>query len=324
LAAPALASPRRIRLRWLLVLVIAGFAVWAIARDWSEIVAALRQLSPWAVVGAFIPGYAAMVAALFVWRELMADLGHRLPVGAAARIFFVSQLGKYVPGSVWSIVTQIELSREHQIPKRTNVTVGVLAIAVSITSGLTLAAVMLVLTGGQTLHHYWWILVIIPLFLAVLHPRVLGPLLNWALRLLRREPLPRTPSWAGLGAVAGLQTVTWILLGLQAWVLLIGLGAPAWKSLPVAIGGYALAYGLGQLAIGLPAGAGVREAALTLALSAVVPTPTALVVALLSRAILTVVDLSMAGGQYLAIRSDAVRAQRAAGQRDDSGAGAGA
>jgi uncharacterized membrane protein YbhN (UPF0104 family) len=51
--------------------------------------------------------------------------------------------------------------------------------------------------------------------------------------------------------------------------------------------------------VGLPAGAGVREAALTLALSAVVPTPTALAVALLSRGMLTVVDLSMAGIQFL-------------------------
>ncbi len=181
-------------------------------------------------------------------------------------------------------------------------TVGVLAIAVTITSGLSLAAVMLAVTGGATLHHYWWILLVIPLFLVALHPRVLGPGLNFALKLVRREPLPRTPSWAGLGAVAGLQALIWVLLGLQAWVLLVGLGAPPLKSLPVAIGGYALAYSLGQLAIGLPAGAGVREAALTLTLSAVVPTPVALVVALLSRAILTVVDLSMAAIQYVILR----------------------
>jgi uncharacterized membrane protein YbhN (UPF0104 family) len=89
------------------------------------------------------------------------------------------------------------------------------------------------------------------------------------------------------------------MLGLEAWLLVVGSGAPALRSLPVAIGGYALAYGLGQLAVGLPAGAGVREAALTLALSTVVPTPTALLVALLSRGMLTVVDLTMAGAQYL-------------------------
>ncbi len=296
---------RRAGLRWLragLITVLAGFAVWAIVGNWSQVAQALRQLSPWAVVAAFVPGYLAMVVALFVWRTLMADLGHRLSVPAAARIFYLSQLGKYVPGSVWSIVTQIELSREHNIPKRTNVTVGVLAIAVTITSGLSLAAVTLALTGGSALPHYWWILLIVPLFLTGLHPRVLGPVLNRLLRLVRREPLPRTPSWAGLGAVAALQTLIWVCLGLQAWVLLVGLGAPPLRALPVAIGGYALAYSLGQLAVGLPAGAGVREAALTLALSAVVAAPAALVVALLSRAILTAVDLSMAATQYLARR----------------------
>ena len=102
---------------------------------------------------------------------------------------------------------------------------------------------------------------------------MLGRGLNVVLRLARREPLPRTPSWAGLGRVAGTAVVVWLCLGLQVWVLLIGLGADPWRALPVAIGGYALAYSLGQLAIGLPAGAGIREAALTLALSTVVPRP---------------------------------------------------
>jgi len=223
-------------------------------------------------------------------------------VAAAARIFYLSQLGKYVPGSVWSILTQIELSREHKIPKRTNVAVGVLVIAIAVTSGLTVAALLLPFGAGATLRQYWWILPIIPVLLAGLHPRVIGSGLNLVLRLARREPLPCTPSWAGLGRVLGLQILVWLCLGLQAWVLLIGMGASPKPALPVAIGGYALAYSLGQMAIGFPAGAVVRDAALALALSAVVPGATALVVALLARVILTVVDLVLAGGQYLALR----------------------
>ena len=286
-------------LRRAMIAVLLAFAVWAIVGNRTELAAALREIAPWSVPAAFVPAYLALVVSLFVWRALMSDLGFKLPVPAAARIFFVSQLGKYVPGSVWSILTQIELSRRHNIPKRSNVTVGVLAIAVSITTGLSLAALLLPFSGPAAMHRYWWILLIIPVLLGALHPAVLGPALNVALRLVRREPLPRTPSWAGLGRVAALQAVVWLMLGLQAWLLLVGLGAPVARSLPVAIGGYALAYGLGQLAIGLPAGAGVREVALTVALSTVVPTPVALVVALLSRGMLTVVDLSLAGLQYL-------------------------
>jgi uncharacterized membrane protein YbhN (UPF0104 family) len=305
------ASPQRSGwLRWLrrgLIVVLVAFAAWALGRNWSAVAQALHEVPAWAVVLAVLAGYAAMGTALFVWRSLMADLGQHLSVGQAARIFYPSQLGKYVPGSVWSIATQIELSREHNIPKRTNVTTGVLAIAISITSGLCVAAAMLALTGAAALRHYWWILLVIPLFLAALHPRVLGPALNLTLRLIRREPLPRTPTWAGLGRVAGFQVLVWVFMGLQAWVLLVGFGAPALRALPVAIGGYALAYALGQLAVGLPAGAGVRDAALTLALATVASTGTALVVALLSRVILTVVDLTMAGLQLLLLRRAARR-----------------
>lgn len=304
-AGPALTGGRTGWLLWArraFLAALAGFAIWAIAGNWSDVAAALRQLSPWAVAAAFIPALLAMFVSLFVWRTLMADLGHLLPVPAAARIFYISQLGKYVPGSVWSILTQIELSRGHNIPKKTNVTVGVLAIAVAITTGLSVAALMLPFSNAETVRHYWWILLVIPVLLGALHPRVLGRGLNLVLRLLRREPMPRTPSWAGLGRVAGLQALVWLALGLQAWVLLIGLGADPWRALPAAIGGYALAYSLGQMAIGLPAGAGVREVALTLALSSVVPPATAFVVALLARAILTVVDLTLAGTQYVLLR----------------------
>ncbi|MBO0868392.1 MAG: flippase-like domain-containing protein [Micromonosporaceae bacterium] len=295
-------APRRgwrVWLRRCMIVVLLGFAVWAIVSNRHGLAEAVRQMQPWALGVTFVPAVGAMVVSLFVWRELMSDLGFRLPVPAAARIFFISQLGKYVPGSLWSILTQIELSRDHQIPKRTNVTVGALAIAVSITTGLSLGALLLPFAGAETIHRYWWIMLIIPVFLGILHPRILGPALNFGLRLIRREPLPRTPSWPGLSRVAGLQLVVWSMLGLQVWVLLLGLGVPAGRSLAVAIGGYALAYGLGQLAIGLPAGAGVREAALTAALSTVVSPAEALTVALLARGTLTVVDLSMAGLQYV-------------------------
>jgi hypothetical protein len=41
-----------------------------------------------------------------VWQTILADLGSRLRLTVAARIFFVGQLGKYLPGSVWPVVMQ--------------------------------------------------------------------------------------------------------------------------------------------------------------------------------------------------------------------------
>jgi len=299
---PATAAPvsrKRVWFRRVMLVLLLTFAVAAIVTNREGLLEALRETEPWAIPVAFVPGVLAMLTSLGAWRSLLADLGSKLPWRAAARIFFLSQLGKYVPGSVWSILTQMELSRQHNVPKRSILMVGIVAIAVAVTSGLTMAVLMLPFAMPDAIRRYWWVLLVLPVLLSLLHPAVLNRCLGIAMKVLRREPLPKPPSWRGLGNTAGFQFTTWLLLGVHAWILLIGLGAPVWESLPVAIGGYALAYAIGQLAVGLPAGAGVREAGLTLVMSTVVPAPAALLLALMSRALLTLVDLGMATTQYV-------------------------
>ena len=65
--------------------------------------------------------------------------------------------------------------------------------------------------------------------------------------------------------------------------------------LAASVGGYALAWAAGLIAIVLPAGAGARDLTLVLALGAVLPTNPAVAVAVVSRAVTTVCDLALAG-----------------------------
>ncbi|MGZ4591033.1 MAG: lysylphosphatidylglycerol synthase domain-containing protein [Actinomycetes bacterium] len=78
----------------------------------------------------------------------------------------------------------------------------------------------------------------------------------------------------------------WVVFGLHVWVLAVGLGADPLRTLPVAIGGFALAFSIGPLLVVLPAGAGVREAVLVVLLSTVLPPAEATAVALTSRGLL--------------------------------------
>ena len=57
-------------------------------------------------------------ATLRVWQTLLAGLGSPLPVPAAGRILFIGQLGKYIPGSVWPILAQMELGARAKVPRR--------------------------------------------------------------------------------------------------------------------------------------------------------------------------------------------------------------
>lgn len=289
-------------LKVLLLVAMVGFAGWALYKNWAEVSDALKQLNLGLVILSLPPVALAMGCAMLVWRSLLADLGAPLPVKVAARIFFVSQLGKYLPGSVWSIATQMELGREHKVPRRVGFATGMLALVLTGAVGLPVAAVTLPFAAPSVLGRYWWGMLFIPVFAVILYPRVLGPLLNFGFRLIRQPALPKAPSVRGMAKAAGWQTLVSVFFGVHAWILLLALHAPAGRALLAAIGGYALAYALGLLAIPVPAGAGVRDIALGVAFASVVTGPQAGAVAIVSRVALTVVDLSLAGGQYALTR----------------------
>ncbi|WP_213455026.1 lysylphosphatidylglycerol synthase domain-containing protein [Rhizomonospora bruguierae] len=296
---PVAVSPPRWRslLRGALLVVVLGAAGYAVAGNRDRLLVSLRDLSWWSVVAAFGFGLSAMLVSLLVWRSLMTDFGARVSVRDSARIFYLSQLGKYLPGSLWSMLSQAELGRDLRIPRRTSITVGAMAIVVAMAVGLPLAVVSLPLAAPGLSGRYWWVALIAPLFLIWLHPRVLTRALNLVFGVLRRPPLEHAPSWRGLLTAAGWQVLVWVCFGLQSWILVVALGGAPLRALPAVIGGYALAHCLGLLAIGMPAGAGVRDLALTAALATVIPSASALAVALVARTLITAVDLLLALSQ---------------------------
>ena len=82
--------------------------------------------------------------------------------------------------------------------------------------------------------------------------------------------------------------------------------------------GYALSVSLGMLLIVLPAGLGAREGLLTLILSAAIPTPAAAAVAILSRFIVTAIDVLAALVGWLYARSHHLVSERRSSLADVS------
>jgi uncharacterized membrane protein YbhN (UPF0104 family) len=138
----------------------------------------------------------------------------------------------------------------------------------------------------------------VPVLLALLVPSVINALLDRALRLLRRPGLDRPLAGRDIARGVLWALAFWLVYGGHVWLLTVGLGADPLDALPVAIGGFAIAFSLGPLLVVLPAGAGVREAVLVVLLSGVLTTAEATAVALTSRAILVLTDglLALAAG----------------------------
>ncbi len=276
---------------------VLAFGAFFIARRWDELVKVFGELSWWWVAACVPPAVIAQLAGVQAYRAIVKDLGSPLPVRPAARVYFVSQLGKYLPGAVWPVVALISVSREYHVPRRTSLAAGVLTLVVSITSALCLAAILLPVGELSTARHFWYVGLLVPLLLAALYPPVLRRALDVPLRLMKREPLGVQMSFRGTLRALGWQAVSWCFFGMHAYLLVQGLGGEhGWRAFAVSIGGFALSYGVGPMFIIAPAGAGFREAALVLTLGSIAGgSSPALALALVSRVVLVVVDFAQAG-----------------------------
>jgi uncharacterized membrane protein YbhN (UPF0104 family) len=266
-------------------------AVFRDRRGFEDALSSLDLASLTVASGAVIGG---AVLNMLAWRASMAAVGVAVPLVSAARVFYVSQLGKYIPGSVWPVVAQLELTRDTGVSRLRGVVGVLLAMVVALVTSTVIACCLLVLPVAAVRAEYWWLLTVLPLAAAALHPAVLRVLLATALRLTRRTA--RVPALHGRQILSSVlwSTAMWAILGLHAWLLASQVSAGG-ITLPAAIGAFALAWAAGFVAVVVPAGLGVREAALVLVFSSAMSPANALAVALVSRVLMTVADAVAAG-----------------------------
>ncbi|HXW44325.1 MAG TPA: lysylphosphatidylglycerol synthase transmembrane domain-containing protein [Streptosporangiaceae bacterium] len=280
-------------MRWAFVAAAVGFGCYAIASDWSHVQAGLSRLGPVPFAAGFVCVLAALLAQMQVYRELLSALGSPLPRRVAAQILFIGQLGKYLPGSVWPVMAQMELGAAHRVPRARSASASVLAMLLSLVTGILVGLVMLPF-GGRT-SSYWWVFLFAPVILACLHPKVLNRMLDGLLRLAKRPPLERPLSGRAIAVALTWCLVAWVFFGLQIWVLAEWLGLSGGSGVLLAIGGFAFAWSAGFLVVFAPAGAGVRELVLVALLSPFIGSGNAWAVALVSRVLMTLGDLVSAG-----------------------------
>jgi glycosyltransferase 2 family protein len=270
-----------------LVVVLLAVALYGHAGTlWTEI----QRLSWPVVLLAFVLGTGGLVCSLMVWREMLADLGSRLSVPEAWRIYFIGGLSKYVPGSIWPVLAQAELGADRGIPRSRSALSVLLCYAVMTCTGAVVAAVTLPFAKAASVAQYFWVLFLIPLGVVALSPPVLNRMLRLVLRLARQPDLLQGVSYRGLARTVAWAMAGWACNGLMIYVLMRELAGVRQGTLLVSVGAYSLSWAIGFLAVFAPAGAGVREAVMVAVLHSQTTTAIALTVALVSRALLIVAD----------------------------------
>jgi len=270
----------------------ATYAVYRERRDFAD---AITHIGLGATASSFALGLIASAAAYPAWRDVMRGLGLDLPVGSGARIFFTTQLGKYLPGSVWPLVLQMEAGRRHGASRRTVIAGNLTTILVGCLVGVGVAVVFLAGSRSQALDGYLWLLAFVPLLLALLHPRAISAILDHVFGLLGRERLGQRVPLRSMATVASWSVAVYLGLGAHVAALVVPQAGGGLRTVAVSVGGMALAVAAGILFIPAPAGAGVRDAVLGGVLLSVLTIGETLAVLVVSRVLLIVADLLLAG-----------------------------
>jgi hypothetical protein len=286
----ALTRSRLFRLGFVVAaLVAAGVAVLA---EREAVADTVSRTSPAVLALAAAGVVVHLVTAALAWRAVLADGGWRLDVRGAVRVFLVGQLGKYLPGGVWNVVTQAELAADRGVPRVWTVGASAVALGISVGVGALLAVPALVAVSVPAVPVA--VVLLVPVGLVLFHPRLLNPLLRRGAALVRR-PAPRPLSMRGIAATLGWTLLSWLALFGHVLLLLLGVGAPLGPTTVLAAtSGFAFAWIAGFVLLLAPAGVGVREVTLVAVLLSVVSRPEALVVALGSRLVMTAMDVATA------------------------------
>jgi glycosyltransferase 2 family protein len=280
-------------LKWAVIVIAVGIGAYKIDGEWNQVHHDLGQIGLLACFEALLALLVMQFATLCQWRALLAGLGSPLRTTTAGRIFFIGQLGKYIPGSLWPVLTQMELGARANVPRARSASASILTMILSLATGLLVAAATLPFAHYSA--GYDWVFLLVPVILVCLYPKVLNPLLNLLFKLTKRPGLDQPVTFRMLTKPLAWSLVAWIANGLQLWILAERLGAPAGRTILIALGGYAFAWCVGFVIVFAPAGAGFRDLLIVAVLAPVLPAAPALAVALVSRGVNTISDLLVAG-----------------------------
>jgi uncharacterized membrane protein YbhN (UPF0104 family) len=305
------------RSRWLrlaFAVLAVALLLYAIVAQWHDVAPRFRQLSILGLASSAVLVLLGMFAMLKSWQVLLAGLGSNLGLAAAGRIFFIGQLGKYVPGSVWPIVVQMELGADAGVPRSSSVlTLLFIYLLYSTSTALVSASCLPWVTHRVPV---WLAVLAAVIGIALLLPPVINKLIRIGMKLLRQPEAARMRPRAivtSFGWALGM----WGCFGLHILVLAHDMRHPLSTHLVLlAVGGYSCAWICGFLFILAPAGGGVRELVLTALLAGTIGHDDAFAVALVSRLMMTVADLlcaavgagSLGRGKLRALRARAALA----------------
>jgi hypothetical protein len=310
---PVPAKPQRRRtkailfavFKWLLFLAVLFFVGRAMVRQfvgmsWDETHFGI----PWLVLAA-ASVLAARGTCFLPYGLLLRHFCRRPPWRVIMSTVWMAQIGKYLPGKVGAVAGMVWLFRRHKVSPRVSVATVFMIDSVSVIVGM-MVAVPLALWWEPVrtnLPLAWlWCLILLVLGLACLHPRLFGPLCNFALRKLGQEPFESFPRVHDFLWPVMVMLAQFVLSGFGLWLMATAITDVPVSRLPLFVSASTLVGVLGLVSFFAPAGIGVQEGLLLVVLGPLIGGSEAAILAVAMRFTKTVADVIITAAGFTLVR----------------------
>jgi hypothetical protein len=230
-----------------------------------------------------------------LWHDFLGLTGAASTRTRDAAAWMISQFGKYVPGNLTVLAIRMKRSPGRPAAVGTSYLYEAL-FHVAVAAAFALPALVMIAT--QTRSSFSYVLSLVSLSVPVLMPATFHRFANLMLSKAGYQPLAVPPPARGYTArLLFAVCLFWILASVTFWLFVASLtdGIPLFD----ATAAIAFAWVIGFVAVVVPGGIGVREAALVLVLGPLLGTGPSLLIAAVHRLWITVLDLAFSTAWYL-------------------------
>ena len=266
-----------------------GAIVFALLIGWGDLQRVEWEFKPLPILASFVLLFAVTTGEAALWVFTCRGIGGRIALRPGIRAVVLSNLGKYLPGKVMHVVSQVMLAQDQGVPTPISLT----SILVDLALLLMGACFVSLFSLPSLLDDYRAALIpvaatAVPVGLIVLHPAILGRILALGARLVpgsRAALMGESLPYSSILKLFLGYIVSWMLMSVALFAAAAAVHPLDLSLLPAMGGVVTISYVFGLVVPFAPAGLGAREGATAFLLATMMPLPAAAATSVLYRVV---------------------------------------
>jgi glycosyltransferase 2 family protein len=279
--------------RLTLAVAVMYFVIVTVLNNWAEVKSYSWDFNPVFLSLSLIIYLGGYVFLTWIWGRVLSSAGHPVSFGAAWDIYFIGNLGRYIPGKVWTVGFTAYMAEKYRVPSVAAGALSVFAQAYSVISSLVIFALFFIFNGTllQGISLKWMAPFFILGMLVFLAPGNLERTLNFLLARLGKERFSLGLDTTGALKITFWYFLSWLVFGAAFWLFVMAITHDRSFHPFFLTGVFVVSNVIGFLAVFTPGGLGVREGLIGLLLAGYVPAGVGILVAFLLRLMTITVEL---------------------------------